>query len=59
MSPAVPAAPLAHRGHLGQSEIQNLGVSALGHEDVCRLNVAVNNALCMRCIERISNVDAD
>ena len=51
--------PTAHRRHLGQAKIQNLGVSALGYEDVCGLNVAVNNAFGLGCVERISNVDAD
>src|SRR6266566_5804586 len=38
-----------------QPEIENLGVSALGHEQVCRLDVAVNNSLRMRCIEGIGD----
>ena len=33
----------------GQPEVENLGVSALGHEDVCRFNVTVNYAFGMGC----------
>ena len=56
-TPAVPSRlPTAH---LGQSEIQNLGVSALGDEDVSGLDVAVDNAFGMGCVERIRNVDAE
>ena len=44
--------------HLGQSEIQNLGVSTLGDEDICRLDVAMDNALGVGCLERVRNVDA-
>src|SRR5712692_2574238 len=39
--------PRARRRHLGQAEIQNLGVSPLGHEDVRRLDVAVDNAFAL------------
>ena len=31
-------------GHLGQAEVENLGVAALGHKNVCRLDVAVDDA---------------
>ncbi len=40
-----------------QPKIQNLGVSALGHEDVRRLDVAVNDALGVRGVERVGNLD--
>ena len=29
--------------HLGQSEVENLGVAPLGHEDVCRLDVTMDD----------------
>ena len=32
------------RSHLGQPEIENLGVSTRGDEDICRLDVAVDDA---------------
>ena len=44
---------------LGQSKIENLGVSTLRNEDVCRLDVAVNDARGMRSIEGIRNVDPE
>ena len=47
------------RRHLCQPEIQNFGVSALGHEDVSRLDVAMDDALGVGCLERIGNVDAE
>ena len=43
--------------HLSQTEIQNLGVTAPGDKDVRRLDVAVNNALAMGCVERVRYVD--
>ncbi len=42
-----------------QSEVKNLGVPALGDEDVCRLDVAVHNALGMSCVQRIGNLDGE
>src|SRR5215469_9911769 len=43
----------------GQTEIENFGVAALGHENVCWLDVAMNNALRVRGIESVRNVDAN
>ena len=43
--------------HLGQSEVKNLGVSAFGHEDVCRLDVAVDDAGGVSGIERVGDID--
>jgi hypothetical protein len=45
--------------HLRQTEVQNLGVAAFGHKDVCRLNVAVDDALLVRGVQRVDNVDCD
>ncbi len=47
------------RCHLGQAEVENLGVAAPGYEDVCGFNVAMNHAGRMGCIESIGNVDGD
>src|SRR6202162_4031069 len=55
----------SHSGHgqrgynFRQSKIENLGVSALGDEDVGGLDVAVNNSLGMRGIEGIGNLDGE
>src|SRR2546422_3527324 len=49
----------AHRRKLRQPKVQNLGVSALGYEDVCRLDVTVNNTLCVRCVQGVGNLDTD
>src|SRR6266852_6006925 len=38
--------------HFGQTKIQDLGVTALGHEDVCRLDVAEVAAFGVGGIER-------
>src|SRR5262249_13523309 len=46
------------RTQLRQAEIQDLGVTALGHEDVRRLDIAVNDAGGMRSIESIRNVNS-
>ena len=45
------------RRDLGQPEIQNLGVAALGDEDVGGLDVAMNDPLGMRGIQRVGNLD--
>ena len=42
---------------LGQSEVENLGVAALGDEHVRRLDVAVNDSLRVGGIERVGNFD--
>ena len=44
---------------LRQSEVQNLGMSALGNEDVRRFDVAVDDAFGMRGIKGIRNLDAE
>ena len=47
----------ARCSHLGQAEIQNLGVPASGDKDVGRLDVAVNDAFGMRGIQRLGNLN--
>ena len=44
---------------LGQSEIENLGVPALGDENVRGLDVAVDDAFGVRGVERIGNLDGE
>ena len=41
--------------HLRQSEVENLGVPAPGDEDVRRLDVAMNDALAVRRIQRVGH----
>ena len=41
-----------------QTEVENLGVSALGHEDVGRLNVAMDDALGMCGVEAAGDLNA-
>ena len=59
---------LVHRGvcsgdrraqspHFRQAEVQNLGVAAIGNEDIRRLDIAVNDAFRVRGIQRIGNLD--
>ena len=43
--------------HLRQSEVENLGVPAPRDENVRRLDVAMNNALAVRGIQRVGNFD--
>src|ERR1700680_465992 len=42
---------------LCQAEVQNLGVPALGDENVRRLNIAVNDAVRVGGVERVGNLD--
>ena len=63
----VPSLGLGHIGrvesvapvvrHLGQAKVENFGGSAPGHKDVRRLDVAVHNALGVRRIERLGDVN--
>ena len=46
-------------GDLGQAEVQNLGVAALGDENVRGLDVAVNDSLGMRGVESVGDLDAE
>jgi len=41
--------------YLREPEIEDLGATALGYEDVCGLDVAVNDALGMSGVQRIGN----
>src|SRR5208337_1779983 len=43
--------------YLRQAEVENLGVSALGHENIGGLNVAMNDARLVGGVERIGHVN--
>jgi hypothetical protein len=43
--------------HLRESEVENLGVSALGDKNVCRLDVAMNDALGVGGVEGVDDLD--
>ena len=45
------------RGNFGQAEVENLGVSALGDENVGGLDVAMDDAFAVRGIERVGDFD--
>ena len=47
----------AGRFNLGQPEVQNFRVSARGYKDVRRLDVAMNDALGVRALERVRYFD--
>ena len=47
----------AVRPHLGQAEVEHLGVTSLGHENVGGLDIAVHDSGGMRRIECIRNFD--
>jgi hypothetical protein len=49
----------ARHTDLRQSEVQNLGVTTLGDENVRRLDVAMDDALRMRGIEGVGNLDGE
>jgi len=42
-----------------KTKIQNLGVAALGHKNVRRLNVTMNNALGVRRIQSIGDLNSN
>ncbi len=44
---------------LGQSEVQNFHGTAIAYKNIGRLDVAVHDALFMRHIERVSELDAN
>ena len=44
---------------LRQSEVEDLRVPPLGHENIRRLNVAMDNALRVRRVEGIGDFDAE
>ena len=44
--------------HFCQAEIEDFGMTALGHEDVRGLDVAVDDALGVSGVERVGNLDA-
>src|SRR5271156_1928239 len=45
--------------HLGQTEIEHLGVSSARYENVGGFHVAVNDAFCMSGGDRVSHFDRD
>src|SRR5262249_6145913 len=45
--------------YLSQSEIENLGVTALGDENVRWLDVAMDDSFGMRGVERVGDLDAE
>src|ERR1700733_15148747 len=46
-------------GALGQAEVENLGLIAICYKNVCRLDVAVNDALGVRTVEGVGDLDAE
>ena len=43
------------KNHLCQAEIQDLGVSSLGDENIRWFNIAMNNSFAVCCIQCICN----
>ena len=48
-----------HGCHFRQPEVQNLGVPTVSDKDVGRLDVAVNDPLGVRGVERIGDLDSE
>src|SRR5215469_8610193 len=48
-----------HRDELCQTKVQNLGLAAVDQKNVCRLDVAMDDALGVRGIEAVGDLDAD
>ena len=53
---SAPSVALQRRGKLGETEIENLGVASLRHEDVRRLDVPVKDAFAVSCIQSIGDL---
>src|SRR4029077_7747851 len=51
--------PRGGRCDFCQAKIQDLGMTALGRKNICRLNIAMHDPLRVRRIERIGNLDAE
>ena len=51
------ALPESVERDLGQSEVEHLGMPALGDEDIRRLDVTMHDALGVRRIQRIGDLD--
>ena len=47
------------RHTLGQSEIENLDDASVDHEQIGRLDVAMQDAVTMRSVEGVGNLNAD
>ena len=43
---------------LGQTEVEHFGVTALGYENVGGLDIAMNDAFRVGCIQRVGHLDA-
>ena len=42
-----------------QAEIEHFGLTAARHKNICWLDIAMNDALCVSGIERIGNLDSE
>jgi len=57
---AVASSSFSPPGHqLGQSEVENLADSLVGNEDICWLDVAMDDALLVCGPQTITNLNAD
>jgi hypothetical protein len=56
---AVARSTRAGRGLLGQPEVEQLGVTATGHENIRRLDVAMDDIAAVRGVERIDNLHGE
>ena len=46
-------------GHLREAEVENFGVAALGDENICGLDVAMDDAFGVRGVERVGDFDGE
>ena len=51
--------PLSLTPQLREAEIENFGIAALGHKNVCRLDVTMDDARGVRRVQRIGNLKGD
>jgi len=48
----------ASRGKFSQVEIEHFGMTALGDEQVCRFDIAMDDTFGVGCVERVCDLDS-
>ena len=57
-SVATDAGLVSHR-ELGQTKVQNFGAATLGHKNICRLDITMNNAVSVGGVQSVGDLDPE